>query len=142
MKGGVDDIGLVSCLFSDQPELWNDANRLTALRWLHDLGHDVVVVHVNEDHRSRSFSMLSLYAALGADHPGCVAQLIDWGADEMACVHSTENACSTLALSQSIEADFSERTGPRVLRAALARRQALKVLDEMGPEDARVSGPG
>lgn len=137
--GAANDIGLVSCLFSDQPGLWNDDKRLAGLRRLYDMGHDVVVAHVNEDHRSRSFSMLPLYACLGADQSGCVVQLLDWGADEKASVHNLNEGGTTLALAQSIEADFPDRTGPSVLRAALARRQALMVLNDC--VDGRDQGP-
>lgn len=112
---------------------WDDEWRLSALQRLRSLGHDTVVAGKDAEPNERTYSNLPLYMAVVRDEPGCVAQLIEWGASEHANIHSIENdeGGTILEIAAKAEAEIPQLQSVIVLRAAIARRSAMDALNDI-----------
>jgi hypothetical protein len=114
-----------------------DDSRLQALRRLHELGHEVVVAHVDDDHGDRIFHGLPLNSAIRLGEIQCMLQLLEWGADERARVDDEEDYGVVLDLAQEDERHRPGSETMTVLRSAIARRQGYRAL-----ADAVMPDPG
>lgn len=110
-----------------------DESRLAALQRLRDLGHDVVVAHVDDHHADRSFHGLPLNSALRRGEVLSAAHLVEWGADEKAVVDDNNDCGTVLALAQEDEQFNPDAQAMRVLRSAIARREACRALEDLAP---------
>lgn len=114
---------------------WGHPQRLQALQQLHALGHDVVRARVGDD-PTAVHETLPLYAAINQGDGGSAAALVEWGADIQARIRNQHDDGPIISVIEKMEAGGARQPVASAVRAALARREARRLVDEIAPQPA------